>query len=209
MTRQAQHAPRICRGTALVLVALLLTGCPTLIKPAGEPRSIHASGSYTHAASGFTFPESVNRFRRVSIHVHDASEQAIVGYNVETTDARIALTLYVLPARRDPSGVVRDLPTQFELECGNVVQQHAGAVAGERWTPPRTANGEQTPGHAAMFHFSDSFAQEQQQLESLLYLFEFDGWHVKYRITYPYALRSRAAEEARGFVSSFRWRNGA
>lgn len=204
---QVLHAARSGR-LALLLPLVFLAGCPTLVQPAGAPRSIQASGPYTHAASGVVFPESLGRFRRASIQVYDAFEQAIVGYNVETADARIAATVYVLPRPRDARLAVRDLATQFDLECDNIIEQHAGATAGERWTPPPTANGETTPGRAAMFHYSEVFAQEQRALESLLFLFEFEGWRVKYRITYPFALRDRAAEEARGFVSSFLWRGG-
>jgi hypothetical protein len=40
----------------------------------------------------------------------------------------------------------------------------------------------------------------------LLYLFQYDGWIVKYRITFPAVQEQKAFLISQVFVSGFRWR---
>jgi hypothetical protein len=117
--------------------------------------------------------------------------------------------LFVRPPTKDPSGALLPLARQFEVEKAEVLRYHAGATVGPAWTPPPTRNHETAPGYAAKFHYQEEFAYRRQEVESLLYLFEHDGWFVKYRITYPSSVQARANPAALDFVSSFLWRGGA
>jgi hypothetical protein len=57
------------------------------------------------------------------------------------------------------------------------------------------------------FRYEDAFAGGTYLLTSLLYLFEYDGWLVKYRITFPAAQEEKANLVSQVFVSGFLWRS--
>lgn len=198
------------RATALLFLAGFITGCPTVSGPSRGARPIEASGLYVHGPSGFSFPESFGAFRRVEINQFDSSGMDVgVGYNLEQADSQIALTLYVYPRARDANGSILTLESQFEIERTYILQAHPGGKASETWTPTTTQNHEASPGYATTFRYQQLFAYRQQEIESLLYLFDYEGWAVKYRITYPLAQQAKANLVSQVFVSSFIWRGGS
>ncbi len=198
------------RATSLLLLTALITGCPTVGGPRPGVQPINVSGRYVHGPSRFEFPETFGAFRRVEINqFHPSGLNIGVGYNLEQADTRVAVTLYVRPPARDANGSVLTLASEFELERENILQHHPGATASVPSTPPRTQNGEAARGYATTFRYQHAVDYGREEVETLLYLFEYDGWVVKYRITYPFSQQARANPVSQGFVSSFRWRGGS
>lgn len=192
----------LMRKMPLLVLLLVLTGCPTL---GGVPK-----GPYVHAPSGFVFPESFGKVRRVSVDRFDATGENVgVGYNLEEPGRQVALTLYVRPPLQHEDGRLMALAEQFELERQAVVDHHPSAQSGASEAAPATRNAEPSPGLLAAFRFDEVFAYRNQRVDSLLYLFEYEGWFVKYRITHPAAQAAAAGAEARAFVSTFVWKGGA
>jgi len=195
----------------VILVCLLgcLAGCPSSTVAGPGPRPITAVGTFVHEPSQFDFPETFGKFRRVAIIQYDNQGFDIgVGYNFDE-ELEIALTLYVYPPGRELSGELIPLARQLELERANILRRHPGARSSSPWTPPRTQNSESLPGHAEAFRYADAFAGGRREVTSLLYLFEYDGWVVKYRITFPAAQEEKANLVSQVFVSGFIWRGAA
>jgi len=197
------------RLAPLLALIALLAACPTTSGRAPEPKPIQASGLYVHEPSQFSFPERFGDFRRVKINQFDARGMDVeIGYNRERAGGQIALSVYVTHHGLDESGAVLPLSERFELERRNILSHHSGVRLTHPWTPPPTVNREPTRGYAAAFRYAEAFGSHQQELESLLYLFELDDWVVKYRIIYPASQRLDANPLAQEFVANFRWRGG-
>ena len=194
------------RILTLVVLVTCIVGCPTARVSISPVQPILATDTYVHAPSGFKFPVHFGKFRRVEINQFDTDGRNIgVGYNLEEADLQIALTLYVKPALRDQTGRTLSLAEMFELEKAEIARFHQGGRLSAAWTPPQTQNREAAPGLATAFQYSQVFAHRTQVVNSLLYLFEYEGWIVKYRITYPAEQEEKANLISQVFVSGFRW----
>ncbi|HVN38003.1 MAG TPA: hypothetical protein VMW19_07510 [Myxococcota bacterium] len=176
----------------VVLAALLAaTSCPGFSGPALTP--IRVTGTYEHPGSALRFPEAVGSFRRADITQFDRSGENIgVAYNYEEPDASVAFTVYVRRQIVAESGEVASLGRQFVLERDAIRQYHGNAS--EDWSlEVEFLDSDRTlPGYAAGFHYSQPFNFSNQDVISFLYLFDRDGWVVKYRVTY--AERQSSAE---------------
>jgi hypothetical protein len=175
------------RALQLVLVApcaLAMAACPSVSGP--RPTPIHAQGSYTHPASRLEFPETVAGFHRGEITQFDAhGENLGVGYDYEAADASIAVTVYVRRPLMLEDGEVESLGSQFAIERELIRRYHQDTA--EQWSldVEMEAAGRSLPAYAAEFRYNDLFAYARHDVVSFLYLFDSDGWFVKYRITYP------------------------
>jgi hypothetical protein len=74
---------------------------------------------------------------------------------------------------------------------------------------PQTQNKEERTGRAIAFRYDQEFSGASRPVISLLYLFEFDGWLVKYRITFAADQEEKAFLVSQVFVSAFKWRGDA
>ncbi|HXZ84811.1 MAG TPA: hypothetical protein VEI82_04905, partial [Myxococcota bacterium] len=90
-----------------------------------------------------------------------------------------------------------------------VLGVHPDARVSSPWTPPQTQNHEPNPGNALAFRFTDALWGEREEFESLLYVFEYDGWIPTYRISYPSSQHKLANLLAQVFVQAFKWRGGS
>lgn len=158
-----------------------------------EMKSIVVSGDYVHPKSGFVFPEKFGKLERSGVAQFDASGNDVaIGYDVVEGDVQIAATIYVTPPARTTAGERLTLEQHFKLEAASIMQLHAKSSSTPPWTPKQTKNLEQAPGHAILFRYVESFHGESQPVESFLQVFEYEGWVVKYRISYPESQSKRA-----------------
>jgi len=195
------------RSVAFIASMIWLCGCPSVVQSGGA--EIRLEGTYVHRPSGLVFPETIGRFRRVTARQFDADGNDVgVGYNVEEPELQIALTVYVRPRFEGADGHPFSLEDQFKIERDTVVQQHAGAQSTPTQPAPATPNGGPIRGFFASFCYQGVFANTDQQVSSLLYLYGQSGWWVKYRITYPSSQEHQANMTAQEFVSSFKWTGG-
>jgi hypothetical protein len=177
---------------ALLVALLPLAACPGVSGP--QPASIRVNGTYEHPASGLAFPESVGAFRRGEITPFDREGRNIgVGYNYEGTDALVAFTVYVRRPLVLESGEVASLGRQFAIERDVIRQYHPDASEAWSLEVEISEADRKLPGYAAEFRYREQFNFARRDVVSFLYLFDRDGWFVKYRITY--AERGEAASE--------------
>ena len=171
-------------GLGLSALALLaLSACPSVSGP--QPTPIRVQGSYTHPASRLEFPEQVAGFRRGEITQFDAQGENLgVGYDYEAADATVAFTVYVRRPLVFEDGEPESLGRQFAVERSVIRRYHEDNA--ELWSldVEMEAAGRSLPGYAAEFRYNDLFAYARHDVVSFLYLFDRDGWFVKYRITY-------------------------
>jgi hypothetical protein len=205
---RAESRPRL--AGLLVLAAACLVACPspTLVGPpaALAARPIEATGPWRHDPSGFRFPEGFGKFQRVAITQYDEEGRNVsVGYNLDE-DLKLVLTLYVRPPARSPSGEPLSFEDEFRSEHAAIASHHQVARETAPWEVPTTRNQESSPGRAMGFRYPETFAGASRDVTSLLYLFQYDGWIVKYRITFPAVQEQNAFLVAQVFVAGFRWR---
>ena len=192
---------------AVAAWCVALAGCLTPTVPGPEP--IAWEGTFVHEPSGFVFPPAFDAFERVSIHRFDADGRDVgVGYDLDTT-LKIALTLYVTPPARWPTGEPLTLREQFEAEQATIVHLHPRVTARAGWTPGPTCNGASEPRYAVAFRYDEHFAGARRLVTSVLYLFEYDGWVVKYRATFAAFQEQPAHAVVERFVATFPWRGAA
>jgi hypothetical protein len=158
---------------------------------AAEP--IEVSGDYVHPKSGFVFPEKFGKLERTGVARFDpAGNDVAIGYDVLEGDVQLAATIYVTPPARTKDGERLSLEQHFKREAASIMQLQAKSTSSPPWTPKQTKNLEEAPGHAILFRYVASFHGKSQPVESLFQVFEYEGWVVKYRITYPESQSKRA-----------------
>jgi hypothetical protein len=186
-----------------VLAVSLLTGCPTMAPRAGS-RVIRpkATEVYTHAASSFQFPPSVQGFDRGTVTEYDPSALNIgVGYNHPVLG--IAATVYIYPIPQQ--GPDETLKGHFERCKADVFRGHAKAELLKEGTVQINPGGSTRAGEHAAFTYTESFTQAVQAVRSELYLFTHGRWFIKYRVTYPTSQQSVAAPTARLLIDELAW----
>lgn len=184
-------------GTLLAGLILLAAGSaargaePTQAPP--EMKSIEVSGDYVHPKSGFVFPEKFGKLTRTGVAQFDASGNDVaIGYDIVEGDVQLAATIYVTPPARNSAGERLSLEEHFKLDAASIMRLQAKSTSTPPWTPKQTKNQEEAPGHAILFRYVASFHGKSQPVESHFQVFEYEGWVVKYRITYPQAQSKRA-----------------
>ena len=200
--------PRPIRALFVAVALVALTACPSirLAEPAGQADAapIRVAGTYVHPASGLEFPEQVGTFRRADILALDRDGPTlVVGYNHEEAGASVAATVYAWKA--PTSGEDASLERQFERERDGVRQFHEGAREDGSRAVSFSVRGRPVPGFAAEFHYSDVFNYTLQAVDSFLYVFERDGWIIKYRISVAERQRAAAEPIAREFLRNAPW----
>jgi hypothetical protein len=194
---------RLNRWAVLGLCSALL-GCPSVTPPG--VLAIRSDGPWEHPASGLRFPEQVASYQRVVINQYDAAGTNVgVGYNYESLAASVAFTVYVRPPLTLESGATASLAEQFDIERQVIHAHHAGGD--EAWVHEASAVTERgsVPAKAAEYRYDQEFSDGRRPVVSQLYLFDRDGWFVKYRVTFAKAQEERARVLVEAMLSSAPW----
>jgi hypothetical protein len=200
----------------LVLIGVLLCGCPSVNLTVFQPTPIETSDTYTHQGSGMPFPVSVGYFRRGQITQYDPEATDIgVGYNLPSIRYQVAITVYVYPGPGassigSPDNVVaaahvRLLETHFEYIKAEIVHVHPDATLVSEGPTTMDQGQVSYDGLKAVFEFEGEFFGQEQPLASQAYLFSYGKWFVKYRITYPKDSEERALSRIEDFMAKFAW----
>jgi hypothetical protein len=179
------------------LAAIVL---PFLAQSALGLEVMHPSGPYTQAATGMTYPDSVDQFRRVNVirYQPDGSDES-AGYNDETPLREINMTVYVFPSPSilsigSPRSVVEDTRRQlcqgqYEKVQREVRGAHPDAVLVEKKDVSLTQASITYAGHFASFDLTNAkfFGRTDvpSRSEAFLYCYVGGKWSVEYRIDYP------------------------
>lgn len=187
----------------ILLLSLVLIGCPARPRPLDQPQLIVAHGAYVHEKSGMTFPIAVGDFQRATVQRYDQDGLDVsAGYNLFDAKRQIIATVYVYPAPSlvsigsSPETVesARSFLTrqEFEARKREILQPRPGAKLVEDTEISIAIGGAVRVGRMATFEFEEKFAGKKQPLRSHLCMFSYIGgkWALKYRITYPTYLES-------------------
>lgn len=164
------------------------------------PKTLSIRGPYKHPGSNIMFPEEIGSFHREEIRSYAPSEMDIgVGYNLEDIFSPIAVTVYVYPSP----------PVTLENEFQEITQvtisahQEAKLIAKEQTSLKQA--GKIYKGWKAALEYKGIFAHQKRYLISFIYLFNYDNWSIKYRITYPRKTSENAIKHIDNFINQFKW----
>jgi hypothetical protein len=190
-----------------LLLVFALCGCVTMRPHVPGATPIQVKGTYTHAPSGFIFPDRLGDFQRVSVDRYDSAGNDVgVGYNLELATSPVAFTLYVRPVGRAQDGSPASFEQHLKAELWVIDHYHPGARQIRREPVSTMQDGKSVPGEMVEFTYSEVFARRDQHVFSQLHLFAFDNWIVKYRITFPVSEEQRARAAVRNLLASLAWR---
>ena len=172
------------------------------------PRPIEASGTWRHEAYGLEFPDRLaGGFSRVAIHSFDAAGYDVgVGYNRVGEGALIRFTVYVYPPRvyvHPPSPSATSLQFQFEKDA--ILAGHLGIT--EWWSRSVVFERDDAaiPGSAAEFRYPEKLGEPTTMIVSRLYLFQWEGRCVKYRVSFPANREDVARPAVEALLASAPW----
>ncbi|MHA2254196.1 MAG: hypothetical protein ACXAD7_27865, partial [Candidatus Kariarchaeaceae archaeon] len=156
---------------------------------------------YTHPGSNIMFPEGIESFHREEIKTYAPSEKDIsVGYNLEDILSPIAVTVFVYPSTHVK------LEDEFQEIIRVTISAHPGAklIAKERTSLNQA--GKIYRGWKASLEYKGGFAYKRRDLISFIYLFNYDNWSIKYRITCPRKTSEKAVKHIDNFMYQFKWK---
>jgi hypothetical protein len=190
----------------------------TMTVPAfAEVTRLNVQGPYVQAASGMTFPESVDDFRRVSVlqYKPDGSDMS-AGYIRAQPNAEIVATAYSFPSPI-PSAAAAGQPV--DQVRNSICRGVAGGVVRDMRTanptlkplsadqPTLTQNGVAQNGYHAVYSMTAPIFmnRQQQAVKDEVYIFCYAGgkWTVEYRFTYPVA--TDAGQSIAQFMNDLKW----
>lgn len=205
------------RWVLFLCMAASLLGCPSRLRYLHQPVLIEATGAYTHADSGMTFPQVVADFRRSRVLRYDTQGSDVsVGYDLYDPPRLVEVTVYVYPAPSpvvaigSPPEVVAPAraalaKSEFEARKREILQAHPGAILVEEKEVSLPQGGGAYSGRMATFDYEGVFAFHSQLLRSRVYLFNYVGgkWAIKYRFAHP--KKFDATKEIEAFMQNFQW----
>jgi hypothetical protein len=179
------------------------------------------SSAFVHESTRFSFPDAVENFRRVDIHKYDKEGRDMgVGYN---SPLPIAATVYVYPGPKDfsvlPALKSKDmsealLNQHFKLCKQDITRNHPEAKFLGEGNCTITQGKNKFEGRKATYSFDYKFGPQAVESISELYVFLLepgvkflatDRHFVKYRVTYPAAMKSEAESETSAFMAKLPW----
>jgi hypothetical protein len=186
--------------------ALIALACVAW-QPAAAQRKVTMEGTYVHVPARAHFPERVGEFQRGDIYQYDPGGRDVsASYNLATPAGRLLITVYIYPAAAAAEGA---RAARCEEEFGSVNSaisgQNGNSVPLEQGPAHVAAGAEPGLGHRSVYRFSSPFGDRIQELRSEAHLYCYVGgdWFVKYRVSAPVAVESRAAVQA--FIRDGPW----
>jgi hypothetical protein len=189
--------------TAAALIALACLAS----QPADAQRKVVREGTYVHVPARAHFPERVGEFRRSDIYQYDeVGKDVSASYELATPSGRLLITVYIYPAAAAAEGV-RPAQCEEEFRAVNsaISGQHGNAAPVEHGAAPAIAGVNPGLGHRSVYRFASPFDDRVQEIRSEAHLYCYVGgdWLVKYRVSAPVAVETRAAVEA--FIRNGPW----
>jgi hypothetical protein len=174
---------RIIFSTAVALLVFL--ACETVPLPVGfeegDERIIR------HAHSGMQFPRQVGGFHRISPAAYDEDGRDVsVGYAI-SRPVPCTITVYIYPASTGLEEHADEVKSTIESTYVGVVVLSESEKSHEHF-------GVAYPGELAVYNYQfkrrmdmagGAIYESTVVVESRLYLFKYEDWFVKYRVTYP------------------------
>lgn len=184
----------------IALMGLMLTGCLTAPY---QPQPIAASGAYTQAPTGISFPVASGIFRRVDLMQLDPpATHILAGYNSELVTQPIVFTAYIYPGPSvssigSPPEVVASARKQllighYKQQTEEILRLHPGGNVVNANPASLIYRGQTVTGLRVDYTFNEPFQDQVQALNSSLYLFDLGDSILKFRVTAPAGVESEA-----------------
>lgn len=208
---------RTClRNIVVLCLAVPLSGCPSVPTPLSQPEALQASGVFVQAASGMTFPDQVDDFRRVAVTRYDKDGLDVsAGYNAVDPRAPVAATVYVYPAPSlvsigSPAAVIASArehlcADEFARRKAEIVHAHPDAQLLDQGDVGLPRPSGPFPGKRARYAFDEVFGGAPQRVSSELDVFCYVGekWAMEYRFTSPQ--NAASAGKISQFMADLPW----
>ena len=207
----------VLRYSIILCMTIALSGCSAARpKPLAQPEEMPIQGTYTHSASGMTFPAKIGDFDRRAVLRKDTQRQdASVRYDLISMAVSVAVTVDIYPAPKLdtvglPAGMVaaaRDNLSQqaFESHRREIMSSHPGTVLIQEGEVSLPQSNNPYGGRMAVIEYEDVFFRQRQLVRSQLYLFCFAGgkWVIKYQFIYP--KNADVLQEIENFLMKLSW----
>lgn len=201
----------------IAFMSAALFGCPAARpRPLAQPEAIISRGTYTHPASGMTFPIKIGDFERSTVYRHDTGDiEVSAAYDLISMAVSITASVDIYPAPRlDTVGLPPDMiavarenlsQQEFNSRKREIQGSHPGAVLIQEAEAALPQNANPYSGKMAVFEFEDIFFRELQLLRSKPYLFCFAStdWIIKYQ--FIYSKNADAQHDIETFMMSLPW----
>jgi hypothetical protein len=201
----------------IAIMSTALFGCPAARpKQLAQPETITSRGTYTHPASGMTFPIKIGDFERSTVYRHDTGDiEVSAGYDLISMAVSIAASVDVYPAPQLdtvglPSGMVATIrenlsQQEFDSRKRELLSSHPGTVLIQEVEVSLPQSNNPNSGKMAVFEYEDIFFRLRQSLRTKLYLFCFAStdWIIKYQFTYP--KNADALQDIDNFMMNLPW----
>jgi hypothetical protein len=205
---------KILKGILLVALAFVLIGSRSI--QANGPVPLHEQNVYTHAGTEMIFPEHIGKFQRVQITQFAPDEKDVgVGYNLYDPVSPISATVYiylapsVVSTGSSPEVVEAAKALMFHSHLNDVKQEimqvHPDAKLISENSCVVTIGEQSRKGQKVTFEFAYVFGTKPQDSISQLYLFQNDGWMIKYRFTFPKATAATSEAVVMDFLKKLAW----
>jgi len=201
----------------LPFLTIALPGCPAArSKPLAQPEIVKLQGTYTHPASGMTFPARIGDFERSAVLRKDTQgDHVSARYDLISLAVSVSVAVDIYPAPHfDTAGLPPEMVAaarenlsqrEFEFRRRETMSSHPGTVLIQEGEVSLPQKDNPYLGRMAVFEYEDMFARQLQPLRSQLYLFCFAGndWIIKYQFTYP--RNADAMYEIENFMMNLPW----
>ena len=191
------------RKIVAVLLAVVLPGW----QPAAAQREIVSDEPYLHQPARAIYPVQVGGFRRTDIYRYDQEGKDVsASYNLSTPAGRLLITVYIYPAPAAAADArARLCEEEFGVVNSAISRQHGNAAPLEQGAALAVAGVDPKLGHRSVYRFASPFGDRVQEIRSEAHLYCFVGgdWLVKYRVSAPLGVETRAPVEA--FIRDGPW----
>jgi hypothetical protein len=154
-----------------------------------------------HRHSGFRFPQAAGDYVGVSpTQYDDKGLDVSVGYN-NTKLLGLAVTVYVYPCPGGDAGFAG----QYDQCKAEVRAAHQKVQVLSDEALESAPNGVRSRGGKAVFSFEDDLGGVRLSSVSELWLFSRKGFLIKFRATYPDAMKAQAESSVVGLIKSLPW----
>jgi hypothetical protein len=181
------------RGSFLLVLAAMLFGC------AHTPANSEASDTYFHQSGLFSFPSSLASLTRTRITPYDAQAND-VGITYKDPNSRLVISIYAYPAPKLSDGSASSLSEHFSAEDAEVLKDTAGTVQVAWPSSLPVWSDEGVPGVLQAYNFGGDGSTT-----SLLQLYDYGKWRLKFRSTYLTGSAERAEVLINQVHKAFKW----
>ncbi len=156
---------------------------------------------YVHPYSGMKFPSMAGLFVRGPVRKYDPQGRDIsVAYEIQHIGGNTEMTVFIFPSAHD-----RNFPGHFEQACEAVLRFSRSSKLLIKKDVAIKQNGHVYRGKRATFSMQSVFSGQKIATLSLLYLFKYGDWYIKYRVTYPQTGHDKIMPEIERFMQELSW----